>query len=48
MHACVPPKVEYELTPPGRALAEPLTALLHWSVRNQETVLAARTRYDAL
>jgi DNA-binding HxlR family transcriptional regulator len=46
VHACVPPKVEYELTPAGHALAGPLTELLHWSVRFQETVLAARRTYD--
>ena len=47
VHACVPPKVEYGLTPAGQALAGPLTELLHWSVRHQETVLAARASYDA-
>lgn len=47
VHACVPPKVEYELTGSGRALAGPLTELLHWSVRHQESVLAARRTYDA-
>ncbi|SFE70054.1 DNA-binding transcriptional regulator, HxlR family [Actinoplanes philippinensis] len=47
VHATVPPKVEYDLTAPGRALAGPLTELLHWSVRHQESVLAARTAYDA-
>ncbi|GAA2603166.1 helix-turn-helix domain-containing protein [Dactylosporangium fulvum] len=46
VHASVPPKVEYELTPAGHALTEPLTGLLHWSVRHQETVLAARKAYD--
>src|SRR3954447_6641332 len=46
VHACVPPKVEYELTPAGHALAGPLTELLHWSVRHQEAVLAARKAYD--
>lgn len=46
VHATVPPKVEYELTPPGRALAGPLTELLHWSVRHQESVLEARRTFD--
>jgi DNA-binding HxlR family transcriptional regulator len=47
VHASVPPKVEYELTTPGRALAGPLTELLHWSVRHQESVLEARRTFDA-
>jgi DNA-binding HxlR family transcriptional regulator len=47
VHACVPPKVEYELTASGRALAGPLTELLHWSVRHQESVLASREAFDA-
>jgi len=46
VHACVPPKVEYELTAIGHSLAGPLTELLHWSVRHQEAVLAARQTYD--
>ncbi|GAA1617418.1 winged helix-turn-helix transcriptional regulator [Actinoplanes couchii] len=47
VHACVPPKVEYELTDSGRSLAGPLTGLLHWSVRHQEAVREARSRYDS-
>ena len=30
----VPPHVEYELTPLGRSLQEPLVALCHWSMEH--------------
>lgn len=34
VHAVVPPRVDYELTPKGRALAPILTALREWGSRH--------------
>nr|WP_206315134.1 helix-turn-helix domain-containing protein [Streptomyces sp. C1-2] len=42
----VPPHVEYELTPLGQTLREPLKALTDWSVRHIEEVITAREKYD--
>lgn len=42
----MPPRVEYELTPLGRTLQEPLTALGLWAERHIEEVLVARDQYD--
>lgn len=42
----MPPRVEYELTPLGRTLREPLTALGLWAEQHIEEVLVARDRYD--
>ena len=40
----VPPRVEYELTPLGFTLREPLKALEEWATANMSQVLAARNR----
>jgi DNA-binding HxlR family transcriptional regulator len=42
----VPPRVEYDLTPLGQTLREPLKALTEWSVRHIPEILAAREEYD--
>lgn len=42
----MPPRVEYELTPLGCSLQEPLTALGRWAEKNIPDVLAAREAYD--
>jgi DNA-binding HxlR family transcriptional regulator len=34
---------EYELTPLGLSLLEPLTALLNWAERHRDTLIAVRT-----
>lgn len=34
VHNVVPPKVEYELTPLGRTLAEPIQMILDWGEEN--------------
>jgi len=41
----VPPRVEYALTPLGRTLVEPLTALCRWAAAHLEEVEGARRRY---
>ena len=42
-----PPRVDYELTPLGREVAERLLALIHFVEGRMGEVLAARERYDA-
>lgn len=42
----MPPRVEYELTPLGLTLREPLAALGAWAQGHIEQVLAARDAYD--
>ncbi|WP_242901302.1 winged helix-turn-helix transcriptional regulator [Actinomadura terrae] len=43
-YAEAPPRVEYELTGPGRGLLEPLSALGRWTERHADEVLAAQER----
>jgi DNA-binding HxlR family transcriptional regulator len=47
VHAEVPPRVEYALTPLGATLAPPLKALGGWSVAQGKRVEEARERFDA-
>lgn len=47
VYAEVPPRVEYELTPLGHTLHEPLRALGRWAEEHIADVLAAREGYDA-
>ncbi len=42
----IPPKVEYELTPLGRSLTEPLATLLQWGERHTNEIEAARMAFD--
>ncbi len=42
----VPPRVEYELTPLGRTLSEPLSALRTWAESHFDEVQASRAAYD--
>ncbi|MFF7973599.1 winged helix-turn-helix transcriptional regulator [Streptomyces sp. NPDC007905] len=41
-----PPRVDYELTPLGREVADRLLALIHCVEGSMDDVLAARARYD--
>ncbi|MGN9761366.1 winged helix-turn-helix transcriptional regulator [Streptomyces sp. SD31] len=41
-----PPRVDYELTPLGRGVAERLLALIHFVEGEMDDVLEARRRYD--
>ncbi|NYD67658.1 winged helix-turn-helix transcriptional regulator [Agromyces atrinae] len=43
----MPPRVDYELTPLGRTLREPLTALARWAESHIEEVITARDQYDS-
>jgi len=42
----VPPRVEYELTPLGQTLIEPIAAIRNWAESHINTITAAQTRYD--
>nr|WP_234881940.1 helix-turn-helix domain-containing protein [Agrobacterium larrymoorei] len=46
-YATIPPKVEYELTPLGHSLTEPLATLLEWGEKHSKDIEAARTAFDA-
>src|SRR5215218_7716965 len=46
VHAEVPPRVDYALTPLGATLAAPMRALGSWSVTHGRYVEAARERFD--
>ena len=43
----VPPRVEYELTPLGRTLTEPIAAVGAWADRHMDEILQARQEHDA-
>ncbi|MBC7284266.1 helix-turn-helix domain-containing protein [Hoeflea sp.] len=47
VYATVPPRVDYELTPLGTELLEPVSALGKWAIANHTRVLAARRAYDS-
>ena len=46
VHAEVPPRVDYALTPLGATLAAPMRALGSWAVAHGRHVEAARERFD--
>jgi DNA-binding HxlR family transcriptional regulator len=43
----IPPKVDYELTPLGLTLLEPIKALAMWAADNRTDIQQARERFDA-
>lgn len=47
VHAEVPPRVEYALSPLGASLGAPMKALGGWAVAHGGEVAGARERYDA-
>ena len=47
VYAEVPPRVEYELTPLGRVLTEPVLRLVSWLQSNWPVIRSARDRFDA-
>src|SRR5918995_1446655 len=47
VHAVVPPRVDYELTPLGSTLHATIQALVTWTEEHQHEVAAARPAYDA-
>ncbi|MFG1621896.1 winged helix-turn-helix transcriptional regulator [Kribbella sp. NPDC049227] len=46
VHATVPPRVDYELTPMGATLHSTISALVVWTEEHQNAIAAARTAYD--
>jgi DNA-binding HxlR family transcriptional regulator len=44
----VPPRVDYALTPLGRDLLNPVSALGEWATRNQAKIARARERFDGV
>jgi len=47
VYPTIPPSVEYDLTPLGRTLLNPLSALADWAVDHGEEIATARDRHDA-
>lgn len=48
VHPTVPPSVEYSLTPLGRTLLEPVSALADWAVRHEADLREARSRHTGV
>ena len=46
VHPVSPPKVEYELTPLGRSLLDPIKQFLEWSLKAFPEVQRARQQFD--
>src|SRR3984957_8259386 len=42
----IPPRGDYALTPLGRDLLDPVSALGAWAIRNQAKIAVARERFD--
>jgi len=47
IHSVMPPHVEYELTPLGHLLTQPLLALAAWTTDHIADIEAARAEFDA-
>jgi DNA-binding HxlR family transcriptional regulator len=47
VHAAVPPRVDYELTPLGKTLLDTIGQLVTWSDAHLGDIEAARADYDA-
>ena len=48
VHALVPPRVDYELSPAGQELLRALAPLAGWGAANQALLAEARERFDRL
>ncbi len=46
IYPTIPPRVEYALTPLGRSLSEPVSALGNWAQANHGRIREARKAYD--
>ncbi|MFN8528801.1 MAG: helix-turn-helix domain-containing protein [Anaerolineae bacterium] len=42
----IPPRVEYELTPLGKTLCEPIAAIIRWTEEHISEVVTAQRAYD--
>ncbi|MFD2265382.1 winged helix-turn-helix transcriptional regulator [Lacibacterium aquatile] len=45
VYPTIPPRVDYELTPLGESLMEPVGALVEWAAANRTAVRTARENY---
>jgi DNA-binding HxlR family transcriptional regulator len=45
VHAQVPPRVDYEITPLGRSLSAPLAVLTDWAEEHVGQIMASREEY---
>ncbi|MGZ6975179.1 MAG: winged helix-turn-helix transcriptional regulator, partial [Acidimicrobiia bacterium] len=46
VHATVPPRVDYALTPLGESVLEPLNGLMCWAAQHGTDIAEARQRYE--
>ena len=46
VHATVPPRVDYRLTPMGEKLGEAVCGIWQWVDAHSDKILSARRRYD--
>ena len=46
VHATVPPRVDYALTPLGESALEPLNGLIGWAAEHGTDIAEARLRYE--
>lgn len=46
VYAQVPPRVDYQLTPMGESLLQPLSLLREWAESHVPTIMEAREAYD--
>jgi DNA-binding HxlR family transcriptional regulator len=46
VHATVPPRVDYMLTPLGESVLEPIMALMQWAQEHGTDIAEARRRYE--
>lgn len=47
VYPTIPPRVEYELTPLGQSLSEPVAPLGSWALEHRSEIEAAKRRFDA-
>ena len=46
VYPTVPPRVDYDLTPLGHSLREPITRLGEWAFAHRDAIAAARVAFD--
>lgn len=42
----IPPRVDYDVTPPGRSLRQPIDALTEWALDHHGWIARARESFD--
>jgi DNA-binding HxlR family transcriptional regulator len=46
VHAVVPPRVDYKLTPSGESLGEAVCGVWEWAIANADKIERARRKFD--